>query len=103
MSKRKGTRAERKTIALLESRGYCCTRAGGSLGVFDVVAIGANDVKAIQVKAGTARLSRVERDAIAALQVPASVSREYWRWPDYAREPDIEQLATADTNSLTVK
>jgi Holliday junction resolvase len=92
MSKAKGARAERKCIRLLESAGYCCTRAGGSLGVFDVLAVGATDVRCVQVKSGTARLSRVERAAILALPMPANVTREYWRFLDYARAPIIERL-----------
>jgi len=53
MRKAKGSRAERKAIRLLEADGYCCTKGGGSLGVFDIIAIGPADVRAIQVKAGT--------------------------------------------------
>lgn len=90
--KAKGTRAERKAIRLLEAAGYVCTKAGGSLGIFDVIAIGPADVRCLQVKAGTARLSGAEREAIAALSVPANVSREYWRFPDYCRAPLIERL-----------
>jgi Holliday junction resolvase len=90
--KRKGTRAELKAIRLLEAAGYVCTKAGGSLGLFDVVAIGTHDVRCIQVKSGGARLSMIEREQIAALAVPANVTREYWRWPDYARAPVIERL-----------
>ena len=41
-AKAKGARAERRAITLLEALGYCCTKAGGSLGVFDIVAIGAS-------------------------------------------------------------
>ena len=92
MSKRKGSRAELKAIRILEAAGYCCTKAGGSLGIFDVIAIGPQDIRAIQVKCGGARLSPAEREAIGALRVPANVSREYWRFPDYARTPLIEVL-----------
>jgi Holliday junction resolvase-like predicted endonuclease len=92
MSKAKGSRAERKAIKLLEAAGFVCTKAGGSLGVFDVIALGPNAVRCVQVKAGTARLSRSERAAIAAVRIPAFCSREYWRFPDYCREPVIEQL-----------
>ena len=51
-AKAKDTRAERRAIRILEAAGYCCTKAGGSLGLFDVIAIGAQDVRCIQVKAG---------------------------------------------------
>lgn len=92
MSKQKGARAERKCIRILEAAGYCCTKAGGSLGVFDVVAIGPLDIKAVQVKAGTARLSGLEREAIRLVAVPMNCSKECWRFPDYAREPLIERF-----------
>jgi Holliday junction resolvase len=92
MSKRKGSRAERKAVKLLEADGYLCTKAGGSLGVFDVIGIGPTDVRCVQVKCGTARLSRAERAAIVALTVAPNVSREYWRFPDYCRAPIVEKL-----------
>jgi Holliday junction resolvase len=92
VSKAKGSRAERKAVRLLEAAGYVCTKAAGSLGIFDIIAIGPADVRCLQVKAGTARLSGAERETIAALPVPASVSREYWRFPDYCRAPLIERL-----------
>jgi hypothetical protein len=67
-------------------------KAGGSLGVFDVIAVGPLDVRCVQVKAGTARLSRAERAAIVALTLAPNVTREYWRFPDYCRAPTIERL-----------
>jgi len=92
MSKRKGTRAELRCIRILEAAGYICTKAGGSLGMFDVVALGPVDVKAIQVKAGTARLSPLEREQICDLTLPPNVSCEYWKFADYCRQPLIEVL-----------
>ena len=91
-SKAKGTRAERRAVRLLEAAGYVCTKAGGSLGLFDVIAIGPRDVRLVQVKAGGEYLSGIEREAIAALAVPASCSRECWRFPDRCRIPLIERL-----------
>lgn len=92
MSKAKGSRAERRAIRLLEAVGYTCVKAAGSLGVFDVVAIGPVDVRCLQVKAGTARLSGVEREALASVPVPANCTREYWRFPDRCRAPIIELI-----------
>src|SRR5579864_9348878 len=91
-AKRKGTRAEHRAMRILETAGYVCIRAGGSLGLFDVIAVGPVDVRLIQVKAGTKYLSAVEREHIAALPVPANVSREAWRFPDRCREPLIERI-----------
>jgi Holliday junction resolvase len=92
VSKRKGSVAERKAIKLLEAEGFVCTKAGGSLGVFDVIALGAESVRCVQVKSGGARLSRGERQAIAALQLAPNVTKEYWSFRDYARAPLIERL-----------
>ncbi len=83
-------------MRLLEAGGYVCTRAGGSLGLFDVIAIGAHDVRLVQVKAGGKYLSRVERAQILALVVPANVTREVWRFPDRCRAPLVERLARTD-------
>jgi hypothetical protein len=93
MSKRKGSRAELRAIRILEAAGYVCTKAGGSLGVFDVIGIGPNDVRCIQVKAGQRPwLSPLEREAIALVTVPANVSKELWKMPDYCRQPTVEIL-----------
>ena len=91
-TKRKGTRAEHRAIRVLEAAGYVCTRASASLGLFDVIAIGPADVRLVQVKAGHTYLSAVEREQIAALVVPANVSRECWRFPDRCSAPVIERL-----------
>ena len=66
-SKRKGTRAEHRCIRILEAAGYVCARSGGSLGLFDVIAIGQADVRLIQCKAGTKYLAAVEREQITML------------------------------------
>jgi Holliday junction resolvase len=91
-AKAKGARAERRALRILEDAGYCCTKAGGSLGLFDVIAIGPLDVRLVQVKSGGEYLSGVEREAIRALAVPVSCSRECWRFPDRCRAPLIERL-----------
>lgn len=101
-TKRKGSRAELKTIRRLEADGYLCTKAGGSLGLFDIIAIGPTDIKAIQVKAGTARLSRAEREAMTALVVPEYVSVEYWQWRDYAREPVVDVIPSKGVEPDTI-
>jgi hypothetical protein len=38
MNGRPGARAERRVIRILEAAGYVCTKAGSSLGLFDVIA-----------------------------------------------------------------
>jgi Holliday junction resolvase len=90
--KAKGSRAEHKAIRILELAGYAVCRSGASLGVFDVVAIGANDVRCIQVKSGGKYCSAVEREQLQLLVVPPFVSKEIWRFPDRCRAPLIERL-----------
>ncbi len=49
-SKDKGTRRELQTIRYLEDRGFACTRAAGSMGVWDVIADRRDFTLRIQVK-----------------------------------------------------
>jgi Holliday junction resolvase len=91
-TKAKGTRAEHRAMRLLEAAGYSCTRAGASLGLFDVIAIGAVDVRCIQVKAGGQYASRLEREQLQQAVVPAFCTREIWRFPDRCKTPLIERL-----------
>ena len=49
-AKAKGSRNERKTRDYFAERGYTCMKAGGSLGMFDVVGIGLFDNVLCQVK-----------------------------------------------------
>lgn len=48
--KRKGARRELQAVRQLEELGYLCTKAGGSLGAFDIIAIGHSHDRLIQVK-----------------------------------------------------
>lgn len=49
-AKAKGSRREREVRDELEKEGYAVTKAGGSLGVWDVIALGPADNKVVQVK-----------------------------------------------------
>lgn len=91
-TKAKGARAERRCIRILEAAGYRCTHAAASLGLFDVIALGPDAVRLIQVKAGGEYLSAVEREQIQLLLVPKAVSKECWRFPQRAKTPLIERL-----------
>lgn len=57
---------------------YVCTKAGGSLGMFDVIAVGPTGVRCIQVKAN----KYLEREQLKALAVPVNVTLECWRLLD---------------------
>lgn len=91
--KRKGTRLEHKTIALLETAGYTCIRSAGSIGLFDLIAINPLGIRAIQVKSN-AWPGPVEREGLRAAvkNLPPNALIECWRWNDNAREPIIKLL-----------
>ena len=91
-AKAKGTRAERRAVRILEAAGYSCTKAGGSLGMFDVIALGPQDIRCLQVKSGGEYCSKIEKELMRECSVPPNVSREIWRFPDRCKEPLIERL-----------
>lgn len=93
MSKRKGTRNEHKAIKTLEAAGYYCTRAAGSLGIFDIVAISKGCIRLIQVKTNE-NCRAAEREALEQFKtLPANAYKEIWIYKDYAREPIIKEVA----------
>ncbi|HEX7409962.1 MAG TPA: hypothetical protein VF515_20275, partial [Candidatus Binatia bacterium] len=82
---------EHRSKALLEAAGYAVTRAGASLGVWDLIGISAADVALVQVKTrdwpGTA-----EMETLAGFPVPVNCKRLVHRWRDRQRVPDVRQL-----------
>ena len=90
-SKRKGSKNEHRSIKLLESAGYACTRAAASLGVFDLVGIGPTDIVLVQVKTrdwpGTA-----EMEAIQLFKAPANAKKLIHRYRDRVRMPDVREV-----------
>ena len=85
----KGRRLEHKTIRRLEAEGYDCTRAAASKGTWDIVAIGNEGIRLIQVKANRAPGSKERRQMVMAA-APPNASKEFWVWKDNAREPIIK-------------
>jgi Archaeal holliday junction resolvase (hjc) len=88
-AKKKGARRERQAMVQLESAGYYVVRSGGSLGLFDLVAIGPSSVKLIQCKSNRKPGAR-ERAALAAFPVFPYCTREIWIFHDKTWEPVIE-------------
>lgn len=86
--KRKGARNELKILALLESQGYAVTKAGGSLGLFDLIAIGPEEVKCVQVKSNRGA-PRKEVEAIKAFKVLKGVTK--WICIVMDRKPAVWQ------------
>jgi Archaeal holliday junction resolvase (hjc) len=90
MSKRKGSRNEHKAMKILQAADYHTTRAAGSLGMFDVIAINSLGIRLIQVKSNR-DASPVERESIALFDgLPANATKEIWIFRDYARRPIIK-------------
>ena len=48
--KAKGSRRERQARKILETAGYHVVKAGGSLGTFDLIALGPRGARLVQVK-----------------------------------------------------
>lgn len=90
-AKAKGARNERRTIALLQAQGYSCTKSGGSLGVFDVIGIGADDIVLCQVKSNRWP-SPAEMEAIANFATPSVCRKIIHRWLDGRSTPDVREV-----------
>ncbi len=89
--KGKGSRNEHRSMTILEAAGYRCTRSGASLGVFDIIGVGAADILLIQVKTrdwpGT-----VEMEAIRLFPVPQNARKLIHRWRERQRTPDVREV-----------
>lgn len=94
-SKAKGSRNEKKTIQYFEERSYWCIKAGGSLGVWDVVCVGTQPEQGgvlIQCKSNRWP-SRDEMKTLAEFACDPVFSKLVHRWDDRAREPKVRDLA----------
>jgi Holliday junction resolvase-like predicted endonuclease len=92
-AKRKGSRQERKARKALEAAGYLVIKAGGSLGLFDLVAENRQGVRHIQVKSN--RLpDPAERENMLSVKgrLPQNSTIEIWVFYDGQTEPRIEVL-----------
>lgn len=89
--KAKGSRCERKSITLLEAAGYNCMKSGASLGAFDVIGIGSQDIVLLQIKANRWP-GELEMEALRLFPAPSNARKLVHRWKDYARIPDVREL-----------
>ena len=67
--KRKGARNELRVLHYLEEKGYTCTKAGGSLGAWDIIAIAPHRILLIQVKSNRPP-SGAEMDILDGFKCP---------------------------------
>ena len=90
-TKAKGTRNEHRSMTLLETSGYRCTRAAASLGAWDIIGIGSTDVVLVQVKTrdwpGAA-----EMETLHDFPCPPHCRKLVHRWRDRQRVPDVKTL-----------
>ena len=90
-AKAKGTRNEHRSRAILEVAGYRVTRAAGSLGEWDLIAVGSQDIVLCQVKSRDWP-GEIERRALAEFPVPPNARKILHRWRDRQRQPDVLEL-----------
>jgi Holliday junction resolvase len=90
-AKRKGNRNEHRSIALLESAGYRCSRSAASLGDWDVIGVGPADIVLVQVKTRDWP-GREEMERLRAFPAPANCRKLVHRWQSRKRTPDVREL-----------
>jgi len=90
-AKAKGSRNERRTIALFEALGYVCCKAGGSLGMFDIIAINAAETVCIQVKSNR-QPGVIEMEGLKMFKKHPNCRVLVHRWDDYARLPKVIEV-----------
>ncbi|HEV8715905.1 MAG TPA: hypothetical protein VGX03_24140 [Candidatus Binatia bacterium] len=91
-AKAKGSRRERQARKILELAGYHVVKAGGSLGVFDLIALGPQGARLVQVKSNE-KPRPAERERLELFPRLTYASKEVWVFFDRQREPAIEVLA----------
>jgi len=78
-------------MEIFERAGYICTKSGASLGVFDIIGIGKNDIVLVQCKSngwpGAEEMERIEN-----FPCPNNCKKIIHRWNDRQRYPDIREL-----------
>ena len=88
----KGTRAEMRSISVLEADGYVCTRSPGSRGAWDIIGIRRSGVVLVQVK--TRRWPKSpEMRRLREFECPPNVRRIIHRWRTGQLEPDVRVVA----------
>lgn len=89
--KAKGSRNEGRSRDLLKAQGFEVLKAGGSLGVFDLVGISPREVLLVQVKSNAWPPSR-EIKAIEAFDCPGNCRKLVHRWNDRQASPEVREI-----------
>ena len=90
-AKRKGSRNEHRSKALLEAAGYRVTRAAGSMGEWDLVGVGRVDFVLVQCKTRDWP-GHLETLALAEFPAPANARKLLHRWRPRRRTPDVREI-----------
>ena len=92
-AKAKGSRNERRARKQLEAEGFYVVKAGGSLGLFDLVCFNREVIRLVQVKSNRTP-GRVERERLEAFKnYPKNCTRrEVWIYRDRVKAPAIGVL-----------
>jgi hypothetical protein len=90
-AKAKGNRRERQARRILEAAGYFVVKAGGSLGCWDLVALGPHGARLVLVKSNE-KPRPAERERLALFPRMPYCSKELWIFYDRRREPEIETM-----------
>jgi len=78
-------------MAILESAGYVCTKAGASLGVWDIIGVGSTDFVLLQVKTRDWPGS-TEMETLKNFLAPHNARKLVHRWRHRERLPDVREL-----------
>lgn len=89
--KAKGSRNERRSRDLFKAQGYEVMKAGASLGVFDLIAVGPSDIILAQVKTNSWP-SKQEMTRIEELPCPPNCKKIVHRWRDRVGVPDVREV-----------
>ena len=92
--KAKGARSERRARDILKDLGYdLVIKAGGSLGVFDLIGLSCEYDHAILLQIKTNRRpGKFEMDLLRFFQVPKFCRKELWVFKDRVKSPEIIEL-----------
>lgn len=88
-AKEKGARQELRCKHYLELNGYRATKAGGSLGEWDIIAISRHMTLLCQVKSNIWP-NPAERKKLEEFETPWGMYKTMWRYDNHARKPRIK-------------
>lgn len=87
----RGRRYEYKSIRLLETQGFECTRAAGSHGVADIIGFSAATIMLCQVKVDC-NPTPAEREQFELFPVPTNCVKLFHLWRKGARAPIVKVI-----------